>query len=994
MQLSGGMVKKALLCAILLAACGVSARAQVVISQIDGGGGNSGATLKNDFVELFNRGDAPVALTGWSVQYASSTGTSWQVTALSGTIQPGGYYLVAESAGTGGTQDLPVPDASGSIPMSATNGKVALVSDAQALSGSCPLGSPVQDFVGFGSANCFEGSGSAAVLTNTTASLRAADGCTDTDNNAADFATGTPAPRNSASPTHTCGGIIITPSTLPTATVGLGYSQALTASGGVAPYTFAVTGGALPPGLSLLPSGILEGAPASASGSPFAFLVTATDSTGASSMASYSLAVMGLAACSPTQTIAQVQGNGDISPFRSQVVTISGITTVVRRNGFYLQMRTGDGDPSTSDGIFIFTSSTPPAAAAPGNELCVTGTVSEFAPSSDPNSLTLTEVSRPTVALVSTGNTLPAPIVLTASQTNPAGALDQLEKYEGMLVHVDSLKVWGPTQGNVDETNATSTSTGLFLGALPGIPRPFREPGIQLPDPLPAGAPPTVTRFDGNPEVLSVDSSALSTPIDVTAGATVTNLTGALDYTERTYEIVLGSSATPSFAGNVSATPVANADETKLRVASFNMERFFDTTNDPGTSDAVLTPTAFQNRLNKASLAIRNVLRLPDIVGVEEMENLATLQALATKINQDAVAANQPNPNYQAFLDEGNDIGGIDVGLLVKTPKVTVISVDQVGKDTTYTPPGSSDTALLNDRPPIVLKATVKRDGSDVALPVTVIVNHLRSLTDIDDPADGARVRAKREGQAEFLANYIQSLQAADPNVNIVSVGDYNAYQFSDGYVDVVGAIKGTPVPASQVVVPSPTLVNPPLTDLVETALIAPTQRYSYSFSGSAQVLDHIIVNNNMLSRASTLDYARNDADFPDVFRNDPNRPERISDHDMPEASFTLPLGISSKVYVTVTPLLYDFFGHTAYGLIFVTNTSGKQLDGPIYVSLTNLPPGVTLTNATGTSGGSPYLKITGSGLVPWGTALGVVTFKDLNNVRIQYGTAIYSGSL
>jgi hypothetical protein len=116
------------------------------------------------------------------------------------------------------------------------------------------------------------------------------------------------------------------------------------------------------------------------------------------------------------------------------------------------------------------------------------------------------------------------------------------------------------------------------------------------------------------------------------------------------------------------------------------MERFFDRSLDP----YCLTATAFANRLTKASLAIRNVMRYPDILGVEEMENLTTLQAVAAKVNADAVAAGDPNPNYQAYLEEGNDIGGIDVGFLVKgDPRVHVLAVTQEGKDATYTAPNT-----------------------------------------------------------------------------------------------------------------------------------------------------------------------------------------------------------------------------------------------------------------------------------------------------------------
>src|SRR5947199_510096 len=142
-------LRRSLLCLILFAVCAASLHAQVthvVISQVYGGGGNAGATFKNDFIELFNRGSAAVDVSGWSVQYASSGGTSWSnSTSLSGIIQPGQYYLVQEAAGTGGTTNLPTPDATGNIAMSATAGKVALVNTTTLLAGTgCPFAPSVQ----------------------------------------------------------------------------------------------------------------------------------------------------------------------------------------------------------------------------------------------------------------------------------------------------------------------------------------------------------------------------------------------------------------------------------------------------------------------------------------------------------------------------------------------------------------------------------------------------------------------------------------------------------------------------------------------------------------------------------------------------------------------------------------------------------------------------------------------------------------------------------
>ena len=179
----------------------------VVISQVYGGGGNSGATLKNDFIEIINHTGAPINLNGWSVQYASATLTtgSWFVTPLTNfTLQPGQYYLIKEAAGAGGTVDLPTADANGSIAMGAGSGKVALVSNTIALTGTCPSSTSVIDLIGYDGANCFEGAGAAPTLTNTTAAIRGNGGCLDTNNNNTDFTAGAPNPRNTSSATNNC----------------------------------------------------------------------------------------------------------------------------------------------------------------------------------------------------------------------------------------------------------------------------------------------------------------------------------------------------------------------------------------------------------------------------------------------------------------------------------------------------------------------------------------------------------------------------------------------------------------------------------------------------------------------------------------------------------------------------------------------------------------------------------------------------------------------
>ena len=170
----------------------------IVISEVYGGGGNSGARLKNDFVELHNTGSTAVDVSTWSVQYASATSDGWRVTDLTGSMAPGARYLVQEAPGAGGTDDLPTPDATGSTAMSGTAGKVAVVTDQTPLACStgCTPGAAVKDFVGYGSsASSFEGTGPTSAPSNTTSVSR--DG-PDTDNNSADFEPGDPSPTNSA----------------------------------------------------------------------------------------------------------------------------------------------------------------------------------------------------------------------------------------------------------------------------------------------------------------------------------------------------------------------------------------------------------------------------------------------------------------------------------------------------------------------------------------------------------------------------------------------------------------------------------------------------------------------------------------------------------------------------------------------------------------------------------------------------------------------------
>ncbi|MDH2429574.1 ExeM/NucH family extracellular endonuclease [Sphaerisporangium sp. TRM90804] len=343
----------------------------VVISQVYGGGGNSGAPFTNDFVELFNRSGSEVSLAGWSVQYASASGTGHfaaNKVDLSGTLAPGRYHLVQLGAGTTPSEPLPAPDTTGALALSATAGKVALVESADGL--ACNGGSTactpeqlalVADLVGYGAANFSEGA-AAPALTNTTSALRAGGGCADTDANAADFSAGAPAPRNSATPAAPCDG---TPTPTATPTV-----------------TPTVT-----PTPTPTPTPTAEPCEAAA-----------------------------------THQIAQVQGSGAASPLAGTAVRVEGVVTgdfqaAGGLSGFYVQDPTPDADPATSDAVFVF-SSTP---VETGDKVRVDGTVTEFNGLTELASVTSVEVC-------GTGTIKPRTVKL------PIASGASYEPLEGVLV--------------------------------------------------------------------------------------------------------------------------------------------------------------------------------------------------------------------------------------------------------------------------------------------------------------------------------------------------------------------------------------------------------------------------------------------------------------------------------------------------------------------------------------------------------------------------------
>ncbi|MPZ21263.1 MAG: hypothetical protein GEV06_25705 [Luteitalea sp.] len=709
--------------------------------------------------------------------------------------------------------------------------------------------------------------------------------------------------------------------------------------------------------------------------------------------------------------IHEIQGSAASSPLADQLVMTRGVVTALRSNGFFLQTpaEETDDDPSTSEGIFVFLGAT--ASVARGDLVEIEARVTEFVPSADPHQPPLTELASPSrISVLSSGHAIPEPIALTPADMSPGGPIDALERFEGMRVAASSLTVVGPTLGSVNESAATATSNGVFYAVSSDFARPFREPGIGLLDPLPSGAPPNVPRFDTNPERLRVDSDAqLGAPIlDVSSGAVVTNLIGTLDYAFRTYTLLPDppdAAAPPGITPPFAPLPVRERAPSEFTVASANLQRFFDDQDDPSVGEPVLSNAAFQTRLEKASLLIRTHLDTPDILGVVELENLQTLEALATRVSADAVAASEPDPAYDAYLVEGNDPGGIDVGFLVKgmdngngQPRVAVTRVTQEGATATYVNPNTGALDTVFDRPPLVLEATVSyADGT--LFPITVIVNHLRSLIGIDseEPSGtgtgGARVRAKRQAGAEHLASFVQARQEARPDERLVLIGDFNAFELNDGYVDVIGTIAGQPADPDEVVLDSDDLVNPDLLNLV--ASLPQEERYTFVFDGNAQLLDHVLVNSAAAPFVRGVAVARGNADAPEVARNDPSTAFRLSDHDVVITYFGAPpTDLTEQAWLLPAGLHRDPRSRLYEGWVVVHNRSQTTFTGPLHLGLDQLTPGVTLVDATGMFGELPFVTLEASSLAPWRVLVVPVQFANPNAARIQFGPRLFRGLL
>ena len=562
--------------------------------------------------------------------------------------------------------------------------------------------------------------------------------------------------------------------------------------------------------------------------------------------------------------IFEIQGNGAASPVAgSVVITFDNVVTALASNGFFMQTPTArsDADVDTSDGIFVFTGS--PPGVAVGDNVDVTGQVVEF--------FGFTELTSATVTPDGTG-LLPPAVTFDASVPSPDPALPscaiEFECSEGMLIEIAAGTVTGPNQRFSSDIVAEVHITAAPL-------RAFREPGIAFPGL--AGLP----VWDGNPEVFEMDPDRLGLPNAIIPAGSAFSAKGVLGFEFGGYELwptELTFDPAPIPLG------VPNRAIGEITVATLNLFRLFDDVDDPpsldaqgGTrNDAVVSSAEYLRRRAKLALYIVDVLDAPDILAVQEAEKLEVLQDLATDI-----AALAPGISYSAFLEEGNDLGTIDVGFLVRSG-IIVDGVTQLGKNETFIDPSDLSVDILHDRPPLLLDVRIPEDGDDF-LKMAVMVLHNRSLNGIDSPSSGPRVRQKRFEQAQSIARKIEAFAKSNQQKRkkLIVLGDFNAFEFTDGFVDVVGQIKGDFNPADNLVCQTnlcDDLIKKDLTNQVER--LDELDRYSFIFRGSAQAIDHALTTKQLNPCVSWVAFGRGNADAAVDLINDDSTSLRSSDHD------------------------------------------------------------------------------------------------------------------
>lgn len=521
----------------------------------------------------------------------------------------------------------------------------------------------------------------------------------------------------------------------------------------------------------------------------------------------------------PVLQIWELQGSGITSPWQNfSVSTQNNIITGVGLNVFFIQTPDDrvDQDSLTSNGITVQVVGSMPNLSI-GMEVSVTGLIREI------NGNTVIRVSSNDIVIESSNNTLPRAVIFDENfpSTTPK-AVPDLERVEGMIVQFDAI-ICGPNLGGEVVPITTQKS------------RPFREPGIIFPglNNLPV--------WDGNPEVFLFEPAGLNAPNNRFLNAEMT--VSATAIITQFLDIYLSYPTTYELFGSSKIQSVRNKEENELTIGSLNTLLLFPDEED------------YRARIQKLARYILQILQAPAILALQEVGGTVVLDDLAAEISRQ-----DNNQHYQSFLIPGN--GNLQLGYLVEST-LQVKSVTQLGKNDFLSIGG-----VLHDRPPLLLEVALSTAPETV---LKVLNVHLRSLIGIEGN-NANFVRQKRFEQSVSVAQMVQARRED----NLVIVGDFNAFEFSDGYVDVVNQIAGQPSLGAQFQ-PS-NIVQPALINQVLS--LPEEERYSFVFQGNAQLLDQCLSTELMDFDIKGFEFGRANADNSIAYASNEFLLERTSDHD------------------------------------------------------------------------------------------------------------------
>lgn len=583
--------------------------------------------------------------------------------------------------------------------------------------------------------------------------------------------------------------------------------------------------------------------------------------------------------------IYQIQGAALTSPLEGESVTTTGIVTAVDSNGFYLQDPDGDGNIATSDALFVFTSDAPGVSV--GDELQVSGTVSEFFPGGEgTRNLSTTQISgSPTIEVVSSGNNLPDTVIIgEGGRVPPTENIDKNPNNYNASVDgrdfFESLEAMRVTAQNPVAIAGTNRFGEIFTVVDNGD----NASGLSTRGTL------NISPDDFNPEKVQIDPDSDVSGFDaptVDTGAQLEDVTGVVSYGFGNFEIIPTEDFTTSNSDLSPKTTTIEESADELTVATYNVLNLDpnDNESDPEERDTDVADGRFDAIAND----IVNNLNTPDIIGLQEVQDNdgadntdvtaadVTLQTLVDSIT----AAG--GPTYE-FIDNTfivDDQSGGQPGGNIRTAFLYDPSgVDLV--DGSVRPVGDQDPGSPFNGARLPLAADFEFNGQEI----TIVNNHFSSkggsspIVGVDQPFEELQENPdvngsldERREQAQAVNDFVDGVFASDADANVVVVGDLNEFEFISPLDILAGTVESTNGGRDTLAGGAAVLTNL-INDIPED------ERYSFIFQGNSQQLDHILVSDSLLEGAE-IDNVHVNSEFAETA-------QRASDHDPVLASLVL----------------------------------------------------------------------------------------------------------